>query len=97
MKRGQSDYLPEYITFNLWKLSINPKKQGYSKIGMLYFSPKIMNMFALVHSFGMKMVQFCENNYIELYITGVSSAALFFHIYLCYIFLFFKLRKSMTP
>ena len=61
MKRGQSDYLLEYINFYLWKLSINPKKQGSSKVGMLFFSQKIMNMFALVHLFGMQMVEFCEN------------------------------------
>ena len=30
------------------------KKRGSSKVGMLFFSQKIMNMFALVHSFGMQ-------------------------------------------
>ena len=81
--------------FYLWKLSINPKKQISSKVGMLFFSQTIMNMFALVHLFGMQMVEFCEKHYIEWYTTGVSIAALFFHIYLCYIC--FKLRKSMMP
>ena len=53
--------LPSGIyNFSLWKLSINPKKRVSSKVGMLCFSPKIMNMFALVHSFGMQMVEFCE-------------------------------------
>ena len=37
MKRGKSDYLSEYITFILWKLCINPKKRGSSKVGMLFF------------------------------------------------------------
>ena len=50
----------------LWKLSMNPKKRGSSKVGMLFFSQKIMNMFVLVHLFGMQMVEFCEKNYIEL-------------------------------
>ena len=59
--------LPSKIyNFYLWKLSTNPEKRGSSKVGMLYFSQKIMNMFALVHSFGMQMVEFCEKNYIEL-------------------------------
>ena len=65
MKRRQSDELPKY-NFYLWKLSINPQKRDSSKVGMLYFSQKIMNMFALVHSLGMQMVEFCEKNYIEL-------------------------------
>ena len=52
------------FNFYLWKQSINHKKRGSSKVGMLYFSKKIMNMFALVHSFGMQMVEFCEK---ELY------------------------------
>ena len=59
--------LPSGIyNFYLWKLSINPKKRGSSKVGMLFFSQKIMNMFALVHLFGMQMVEFCEKHYIEL-------------------------------
>ena len=53
---------------------------------MLFFSQKVMNMFVLVHAFGIQMVEFCAKTYIELKITGVSSAALFFHIYFCYIF-----------
>ena len=52
--------------FYLWKLSINPQKRVSSKVSMLFFSPKIMNMFALVHAFGMQMVEFCEKKYIEL-------------------------------
>ena len=43
-----------------------PQKRGSSKVGMSFFSQKIMNMFALVHAFGMQMVEFCEKNYIEL-------------------------------
>ena len=39
------------------------QKRGSSEVGMLFFSQKIMNMFALVHSFGMQMVEFCEKNY----------------------------------
>ena len=75
--------LPSGIySFYLWKLSINPPKQRSSKVGMLFFSQKIMNMFALVHTFAMQMVEFCEKNYTEFYITGVSGAALFFHIYI---------------
>ena len=59
--------LPSGIyNFYLWKLSINPQKRGSSKVGMLYFSQKIMNMFSLVHSFGIEMVEFCEKKYIEL-------------------------------
>ena len=42
------------------------KKWGSSKVGMLIFSQKLNNMFALVHMFGMQMVEFCETNYIEL-------------------------------
>ena len=48
------------------ELSINPKKSGSSKVGMLFFPQKIMNMFALVHAFGMQMVELCEKNYMEL-------------------------------
>ena len=66
MKCGQSDSLLEYITFIYGNLSISPQKRGSSKVGMLYFSQKIMNMFVLVHSFGMQMGEFCEKNYIEL-------------------------------
>ena len=58
---------------------------------MLFFSQKKTNMFALAHSVGMQMAEFFEKDYIELYITGVSSAVLFFHMYLSYIFVF-KLR-----
>ena len=88
--------LPSGIyNFYLWKLSVNPKKRGSSKVGTSFFSQKITNMFVLVHSFGMQMVEFCEKHYIELYVTGVYSAILFSHIYLCYIF--FKLRKSAMP
>ena len=59
---------------------------------MLFFSQKIINMFALVHVFGIQMVEFCAKTYIELKITGVFSAALFFHIYLCYI-IFFQIKE----
>ena len=53
--------LPSGIyNFYLWKLSINPTKRGSFKVGMLFFSQKIMNMFGLVHAFGMQMVEFCE-------------------------------------
>ena len=56
----------EIYKFYLRKLSINPKKRGSCKVGMLFFSQKIMNMFPLVHVFGMQMVEFCGKNYIEL-------------------------------